>query len=442
MNNVLHRSLVSLPRVAHRADGVYIYDEQNNAYLDACGGAAVSNIGHNNRFVIDAIKTQLDSLAYAHTAFFTSDTLELLATKLCSLAPGMDKALLLSGGSEANEAALKLARQYYVECGKRDKRLFIARKQSYHGNTLGALAVGGNEWRKEDFRPLLKTAHHIDPCYAYRYQLKDESAEDFGLRMANQLEDKILFLGPENVAGFMAETVVGATMGAVTAAPGYFKRIREICDTYDVLLILDEVMCGAGRCGTMYAYEQEEIIPDMVSTAKGLGGGYQAIGGLLCQNKILEPIQQGSGFFQHGHTYMGHTTAVAGALATIEYLEHERLIDNVHALGEKIQSSLRSRLSEHPNVGEIRGRGLFIALELVADRESKAPFDPGLKVHAKIKKLAMAKGLLCYPMGGTIDGRLGDHVLLAPPFIINDEHINVISSVVSETIEEVTQSIS
>ena len=442
MNNVLHRSLISQPRVAHRAEGVYIYDDNNNAYLDACGGAAVSNLGHNNRYVIEAVKRQLDSLAYAHTAFFTSETLEQLATKLCSLAPGMDKALLLSGGSEANEAALKLARQYFVEIGKPDKRLFIARKQSYHGNTLGALAVGGNEWRKEDFRPLLKTAHHIDPCYAYRYQQAGESDLDFGQRMANQLEEKILELGPENVAGFMAETVVGATMGAVAPAPGYFKRIREICDTYDVLLILDEVMCGAGRCGTMYAYEQEDIIPDMVSTAKGLGGGYQAIGGLLCQNRILEPIQQGSGFFQHGHTYMGHTTAVAGALATIECLERERLIDNVYSLGETLMQSLHSKLADQPHVGEIRGRGLFIGVELVADRGSKEPFDPALKVHAKIKKLAMTKGLLCYPMGGTIDGRLGDHVLLAPPFIIDQEHIAIISSILSETIEQVTQSVS
>jgi adenosylmethionine-8-amino-7-oxononanoate aminotransferase len=348
--------------------------------------------------------------------------MEALADKLVAHAPGMGKVLLVSGGSETIEAALKLTRQYFVEKGEADRHLFIARRQSYHGNTLGALAVGGNEWRRANFAALMVPGHHIAPCFEYRERRDDESAEDYAQRAANELEEKILELGPAHVAGFVAETVVGATAGAVPPAPGYFKRIREICDKYGVLLILDEVMCGTGRTGTMMAYEQEGIVPDLVTMAKGLAAGYQPVGALLCRDELTDTIRAGSGFFQHGHTFMGHATAVAASLATITTIEDEDLLANVRARGASLKETLRDRLADHPHVGDVRGRGLFIGLEFVADKASKEPLEPSAKTHNQVQRNAMQRGLMVYGMGGTIDGRQGDHVLLAPPYIIDERH--------------------
>ncbi len=419
MSYALHRNLLTKLPSAVTGDGPYIIDAAGIRYLDACGGAAVSCLGHSHPVVIEAIQKQVERLPYAHTAFFTTQVLEELAQVLVEGAPGMGKVLLLSGGSEAVEAALKLSRQYFLESGEPDRHLFIARRQSYHGNTLGALAVGGNEWRREPFRPLLIAGHHIAPCFEYRERSDDESQQEYCDRVTLELEEKINELGPEKVAGFVAETVVGATAGAVVAVPGYFSRIREICDRYGIHLILDEVMCGAGRTGSMMAYEQEHITPDMVTMAKGLAAGYQPVGALLCTNRIVEVIQNNSGYFQHGHTFMGHATAVAASLATQKVIRNEGLLANVVARGKVIRDGLREVIGDHPNVGDIRGRGFFIGVEFVVDRDSKKPFDPAIKVHNKIQKAAMANGLLCYGMGGTIDGRRGNHILLAPPYILN-----------------------
>jgi len=363
-------------------------------------------------------------MAYAHTGFFTNEPMEALADLMIEDAPaGIDRVYFVSGGSEATEAAMKLARQYFVEIGQPQRRHFIARRQSYHGNTLGALATGGNEWRRRQFAPLLIETHHIAPCYAYRDRPETETEEAYGLRVAGELEAKIQALGSDTVIGFIAEPVVGATSGAVTAVPGYFKRIREICDRYGVLLILDEVMCGMGRTGTLHASEQEVVAPDIMAVAKGLGGGYQPIGAMLASQKIIAAIEGGSGAFQHGHTYMGHATACATALAVQQTIRDERLLDAVKARGEDLSAALHERFGNHAHVGDIRGRGLFQALELVQDRSTKQPFDPALKLHARIKAEAMARGLMCYPMGGTIDGQRGDHVLLAPPYIIRPDEI-------------------
>ena len=418
----LHRNLLHTPARAVRGDGPYIIDSNGKRYLDGCGGAAVSCLGHGHSRVVAAIQKQAAQLPYAHTTFFTTDVLEELAETLVTGAPGMGKAMLLSGGSEAVEAALKLSRQYFVESGQPKRHLFIARRQSYHGNTLGALAVGGNEWRREAFRPLLVAGHHIAPCFEYRERQKDESQADYGERVAMELEEKILELGPDQVAGFVAETVVGATAGAVTAVPGYFKRIREICDKYGAHLILDEVMCGVGRTGTFMAYEQESIVPDLVTMAKGLAAGYQPIGALLCKEHISETLKNGSGFFQHGHTFMGHALAMAASLETQRVIREENLLENVLRRGKSIRKRLRDALAGHANVGDVRGRGLFIGVELVADSDSKEVFDPLDKIHKKIQTAAMERGLLCYAMGGTIDGRRGDHVLIAPPYNIDDTH--------------------
>jgi adenosylmethionine-8-amino-7-oxononanoate aminotransferase len=408
-------------------EGIYIQDEAGRRYIDASGGAAVSCLGHGHPDVIAAIKTQLDKIAYAHTSFFTTEVAEELADVLIADAPpGLKHVYYVSGGSEGIEAALKMARQYFVEIGQPRRRHFIARRQSYHGNTLGALAVGGNEWRRAPFAPLLIDVPHVAPCFAYRFKTPQESDEAYGRRVADELEAKILELGPDSVIGFIAETVVGATAGAVPPSPGYFRRIREICDKYGVLLILDEVMCGMGRTGTLHACTQEGIAPDLMVIAKGLGGGYQPIGAVLASGKIYDAFARGSGFFQHGHTYIAHATACAAALAVQRVLKRDNLVDRARTQGDKLMAALTERFGNHRAIGDIRGRGLFQAIEIVRDRATKAPFDPALKLNARIKREAMARDLMVYPMGGTIDGQNGDHVLIAPPFIVTDSEIGAI----------------
>ena len=436
MSHVLHRNLNQEYPTAVKGDGPYIVDREGRRYLDASGGAAVSCLGHSDEAVAQAIKDQVSQLAYAHTSFFTSDPMEQLADFLIERAPaGLDSVYFVSGGSEAVEAALKLARQYFVEIGQPQRKHLIARRQSYHGNTLGALATGGNAWRRQQFEPLLINVSHVSPCYAYRDQQPDETPEAMGIRLAAELEAEILRLGADNVMAFVAEPVVGATLGAVTAVPGYFKRIREVCDRYGVLLILDEVMCGMGRTGSLFAAEQEGVTADLITIAKGLGAGSQPIGATLVSQRIRDAIANGSGFFQHGHTYIGHATACATALAVQQTIEARDLLTRVNVLGEGLKARLNERFAHHPHVGDIRGRGLFQGLELVADRDSKKPFDASLKLHARLKKAAMAEGLMCYPMGGTLDGRQGDHILLAPPFILQESHLDEITAKLGRAID-------
>jgi len=436
MSHVFHRHTKTVPPVAVSGDGVYITDAQGRRFLDASGGAAVSCLGHSHPRVIKAIRDQTEAISFAHTGFFTSTAAEELADKLIEKAPGdLEYVYYVSGGSEAVEAALKLARQYYLETGRPQRKHLITRRQSYHGNTLGALAAGGNMWRREPFAPLLIETHNIAPCFSYRERRDDESEADYGLRVANELEAKIQELGEDSVIAFIAEPVVGATAGAVAAVPGYFKRVREICDKYDVLLILDEVMCGMGRTGSLYACEQEGIAPDILTCAKGLGAGYQPIGATLLSQKIFDAIRDGTGFFQHGHTYMGHPVACAAALAVQEAIQEEELLPRVRDMGVRLNEALVARFGNHHNVGDIRGRGLFQAMEFVVDRATKEPFDPALKLNAKIKQEAMKRGLICYPMGGTIDGVQGDHVLLAPPFIIEGAHIEELVEKLGDSVD-------
>ena len=427
MTHVFHRQNRHIYPVAETGRGVWIRDASGQTYLDACGGAAVSCLGHGHPDVLAAMHAQIDRLAYAHTSFFTTEAAEALADELVARAPaGISHVYFTSGGSEAVEAALKLARQYFVERGEPERHHFIGRLQGYHGNTLGALSVGGNLWRRRQFAPILIEAHHVSPCYEYRGRQSDETPEEYGARLAQELSDRIDELGGNNVIAFIAETVVGATLGAVPAVPGYFKRIREICDRHGILLILDEVMCGMGRTGTLHACEQEGIAPDLLTVAKGLGGGYAPIGALLVNDRIVGALAGGSGFFQHGHTYMGHPLACAAALAVQRVIQRDNLLANVVEQGERLERRLRERFANRHQVGDIRGRGLFWGIELVADRQSKAPLDPRRKMHACIKKEALTRGLMVYPMGGTIDGICGDHVLIAPPFIVDGATIDTI----------------
>ncbi len=424
MNHVFHRhTRADLPTVA-AGEGPYLIDTEGRRYLDASGGAAVSCLGHSNAQVIAAIKAQLDTVPYAHTSFFTNAPVEALADHLVAKAPaGIDRVYFVSGGSEAIEAGLKLAYQYAYERGDRERRFFIARRQSYHGNTLGALSVGGNQWRRQQFEPILIDTHHIAPCYPYRDKRPEESEEEYGIRTADELQATLDQLGPERVIAFVAEPVVGATSGVLPPVPGYFKRIREICDKNGILLLLDEVMCGMGRTGTTFACEQDGVSPDLIAVAKGLGAGYQPIGALLCSAEIFSTIRDGSGFFQHGHTYLGHATACAGSLAVQKYIDDNDLLDNVTRQGRALSEALQERFGNHAHVGDIRGRGLFVGVELVADRANKTPFPPSTALHTHIKREAMNRGLMVYPMSGTIDGMRGHHILLAPPYIIDETHV-------------------
>ncbi len=437
--HILHRQLRNGLPLATGGQGAWLVGADGKRYLDGSGGAAVSCLGHAHPDVLAAMHAQIDRLAYAHTSFFSTEVAEQLADHLVDAAPeGMSHVYFVSGGSEAVEAALKMARQYFVEIGQPQRQHFIARRQSYHGNTLGALAVGGNEWRRQQFKPLLIDVKHVSPCYPYRDQRATETPEQYGQRLVDELAQAIAQLGGDKVIAFVAETVGGATAGVLTPLPGYFKAVRELCDRHGILLILDEVMCGMGRTGTLHACEQEGVAPDLLTIAKGLGGGYQPIGAVLAQGRLVEAFRRGSGLFQHGHTYLGHAVACAAALAVQQVIVRDGLLDRVKVLGTHLEQRLRAELGAHPHVGDIRGRGLFWGVELVADRASKQWFDPALKVHARLKADAMARGLLVYPMGGTVDGRVGDHVLLAPPFICSEAEIDLLVERLAEAVDAVT----
>lgn len=438
MSHAFPRHSRKPPPVAVSGHGCYLVDAEGKQYLDGSGGAAVSCLGHGDPDIVAAIQAQAARLAFAHTGFFTSEPAEALCDLLVAHAPGeLDRVYLVSGGSEAVEAALKLARQYFMEIGEPQRRHIIARKQSYHGNTLGALAAGGNLWRREPFAPLLMDVSHVSACYEYAEKPAEETAIAYGQRLATELEQQILSLGADQVMAFIAEPVVGATAGAVPAVDGYFQAVREVCDRYGVLLILDEVMCGMGRTGHLFACDHDRIAPDILCIAKGLGAGYQPIGALLCTGQIFDAIRDGSGFFQHGHTYLAHPVAAAAGLAVVSAILERGLIPDVLSRGAHLQQTLQACLGEHPHVGDIRGRGLFVGLEFVQDRDSKQSFAPQQAIAAKLKQAAFDAGLICYPMSGTRDGVNGDHVLLAPPFIISDEQIAELGAKLTVAVGEV-----
>ncbi len=434
-SHVFHRVPGASIPTAVRGEGAYLIDDTGKRYLDASGGPAVSCLGHSHPAVVRAVKAQIETLPYAYSGLFTTPAMEELAALLVQDAPGdLDRVLIVSSGSEAMEAALKMARQYYLETGQPQRTRVIARRQSYHGNTLGALATGGNMTRRAPYEPMLMKVDHVAPCYAYRDRRPDETEEAYAGRLADELEAAIQRAGPETVMAFVAETVAGATLGSVPPVPGYFKRIRATCDRHGILLILDEVMCGMGRTGTYYACAQEGIAPDIVTVAKGLGGGYQPVGAVIASARIHAAIRDGSGVLRHGHTYLGHATACAAALAVQKAIREENLLDNVRAMGAMLAAALQERFGNHHHVGDIRGRGLFMSLELVRDRASKEPFDPGRKIAERINAEALARGLICYPMAGTIDGKRGDHVSLAPPF-------NATAALIEEAVDKLGQAV-
>ena len=438
MSHIIHRNLRSTPPVAVSAQGMLVRDSSGKTYIDASGGAAVSSLGHGHPDVLRAMHRQIDDIAYAHTAFFTTEVAEELAERLIAGAPeGLSGVYLVSGGSEAMETAMTLARQYFVEKGEPQRSVFIGRRQSYHGNTLGALAVGGNEWRHKAFEPLLIDVARVAPCYEYRDRADGQSVDSYTAGLIDELEAKILEVGHDRVIAFCAEPVVGATGGAMPPTPGYFSGVRAVCDKYGVLFIADEVMCGMGRTGTMYSIEQDGVSPDILTVAKGLGAGYQPIGAVLAQGALVDLLRKGSGAFLHGHTYIGHPVAAAAALAVQKVIERDDLLAAARQRGDSLRRKLNEAFGRHDHVGDIRGRGMLMALEMVQDKDSKAPFAPSRKLHAAIKEQAMANGLMVYPMGGTIDGQRGDHVLLAPPLIATEADVSEIVSRLYDSINAV-----
>ncbi|WP_127520051.1 aspartate aminotransferase family protein [Mesorhizobium sp. Z1-4] len=444
MSFVLHRKFDdSLPTMV-RGEGNYLIDSNGKRYFDACGGAAVSCLGHSENRVRDAIISQLGKAAFAHTGFFTNEPTERLAERLIKAAPpgtGNGRAMFLGSGSEAMEAALKLARQYHLERGQPSRGRTISRRSSYHGNTLGALSVGGHAGRRAPYAPLLTDCDHIDPCYDYRFRWEGETEEAFGLRMANQLAEKIAEVGADNVAAFVAEPIVGATLGSQPAASGYFRRIREICDETGVLFVADEVMCGSGRTGTLFALEQEGVHADLVTMAKGLGAGYQPIAAVIASQDVCDAIGRGSGQLWNGHTYMSHAVVCAGALAVLDVMEDDDLLSNVRETGRYLETQLRAVFGQHSHVGDIRGRGLFWSLELVQDRSTKTPFAKEDAVANRLKAAALSHGMLCYPAQGCADGNAGDHVLLAPPYAVTRAEVDLIVGRLGEALSDTLEAV-
>ncbi|HFC04123.1 MAG TPA: aspartate aminotransferase family protein [Rhizobiales bacterium] len=425
-SRVFYRTLATDFPMATGAAGVYLTDSTGKQYLDASGGAAVCPVGHGNKRVIEAVKAQLDRMAFAHTSFFTNDPAEQLAAILSDKAPGgVWRTYFVSGGSEANEAALKMARQIQFERGDVERSHFISRHMAYHGSTIATMAIGTIRASSELYKPLLPgNVEKIMPCFPFRWQKDGESAADFLTRSSGELEAVIQQLGDKRAICFIAETVSGATLGAVPPVPGYFKAIREICDRHGVLMILDEVMAGMGRCGTLFACEQDGVVPDMITLAKGLGGGYQPLGAVMVREELVSELEQGSGAFVHGHTYVGHASACAAGLAVQQVFEEDKLVEQVASKGDVLAAKLEAAFGDHPHVGDLRGRGFFRGIEIVKDRQTNEPFDSAAGVAMKIKKAAMDEGLVCYPMGGTIDGKNGDPIMLAPPFIYEAHHMD------------------
>jgi adenosylmethionine-8-amino-7-oxononanoate aminotransferase len=426
--------------VVERGEGIYLFDRNGKKYIDGSGGAAVVTIGHGVKEITEAMMHQAEKVSFAHSSQFISQAAIDLAAKLVQLAPpGLPRVYFLSGGSEAVETAIKMARQYQVERGKPSKYKVISRWTSYHGNTLGALALSGHTGRRHFYLPLLQHTPHIQPAYCYRcpFGLKPESC---ALECAIDLERTILYEGPDSISAFIAEPIVGATAGVLVPRPGYFQKIREICDRYDILFIADEVMTGVGRTGKNFGIDHWQVVPDMIVAAKGLSSGYTPIAAVIVREEIYQTIKEGSGAFIHGHTYSQNPLSCAIAGAVIDYLLKHNLISRAAQMGEYFLTALRS-LHHHNFVGDIRGKGLFAGIEFVRDKNTKEPFPPQKKLNTIIGQRAFEKGLITYPGGGGVDGLKGDHLLLAPPFIITHEQINEMVAILDETFKEVSKEI-
>ncbi|KAI9711249.1 MAG: hypothetical protein M1820_002236 [Bogoriella megaspora] len=430
---VLHRSLHNDPHQVIGGQGLNLYLSNGQTILDATGGAAVSCLGHGHPRIASAITSQLSTIAYTHSLFFSTSASEELCRFLVDSTGGeMSRAYIVSSGSEAIEAALKLARQYSLETEpKQEKRVrFIARRESYHGTTLGALSVGGHVGRRGLFEPILMgkgTVSHVSACNAYRGMNDGETEEQYGERLAKELDDEFERVGGDTVCAFIAEPVVGAALGCVPPVKGYFKAVQQVCRKHGALLILDEIMSGMGRVGTLHAWQQPDIdiVPDIQTIGKALGGGYTPVAGLLINKSVVDALNSGTGAFGHGQTYQGHPIACRAALEVQREISEKNLVKNVEIQGQALGDELKEKIGNHPHVGNIRGRGLFWGIEFVQDKQTKEPFDPKLGVAMGVHEKGMDPpyNISLYPGTGTVDGKRGDHVLLSPAFNVTKEDI-------------------
>jgi adenosylmethionine-8-amino-7-oxononanoate aminotransferase len=436
---VFLRDLARDPIVIDRAHGVYLYDEEGRRYLDAAAGAAVASIGHGRAEVADALARQARRVAFAHPSkFLTRPTIE-LAEKMVARAPeGFSRVFFTSGGSESVEAALKLARQVHLEHGRAEKVKTISRRTSYHGATLGALSITGQEERTEPFTPLLRVEPKIAPCYPYRCAFC-AGAEACTLACADDLERVIVSEGPERVSAFIAEPIVGSSAPGAAASAAYWRRVRELCDRYDVLFVADEVMSGNGRSGTWWAMQQAGVSPDVITTAKGIGAGYAPLGAMLVRDDAFEAFRASGHNYRHGHTYSGNPVAAAVGSLVIDIIEREDLLARVRSMGELLRRRLDEELGTHPHVGDVRGLGLLLGVEFVADRTTRAPFAPALKVQSRISHACLERGLYVYQGGGSAGRIGGDHVLIAPPFVIAPEHVEELVGILGEAVDVIVR---
>ena len=431
----------SFPR-AVRGEGCHVFTADGKKYLDAAGGAAVVSIGHGVAAIGEAMAAQARRLAFVHSSQFHTEAAACLAERLRHLAPGefrqTGRVFFTSGGSEATETALKLCRQYFIERGEPRRTRMVARWQSYHGSTLGALAVSGNLKRRATYQPLLADWGHIAPCYCYRCPL-GLTYPDCHVACADELEKFVQEVGPETVAAFIVEPVVGATLGAVVPPDGYLQRIAEICRRYGILLIADEVMTGMGRTGKKFGVEHWGVVPDIILVGKGVASGYAPLGAVVVSGEVAETIAGGSGSFEHGFTYSAHAVAAAAGLAVLDHLEQNQLFARVAPAGEQLLKALEP-LKNLPVVGDIRGRGLLVGVELVKDRTSREPFAPEQKLADRIYQAALEEGVVTYPIQGCVDGERGDHILLAPPYIVSGEEIAEIARALEQAIARAIRS--
>jgi adenosylmethionine-8-amino-7-oxononanoate aminotransferase len=429
------------PIISH-GEGIYLYDEGGKKYIDgSSGSAAVSNIGHGVREVVSVIGTEAKRLAYCPGHYFTNRPAVELADLLVEVAPeGLNNVWLVSDGSEATENAVKLARQYHLEKGNAAKSVVICRWQSYHGGTLGALGFGGLTLRRKKYLPLFVDSPHIPAAYCYRCYFGKEYPS-CGILCAWSLEKTIREVGPENVAAFIAEPVVGAALGAVPPVDQYFPIIRDICNRYDVLLIADEVMTGFGRTGEMFGIDHWKIKPDLMACAKGISGGYVPLGAVIADGRIIDLMEKNKSNIVSGHTYSAHHLIAAVGVEVIKYILKHDLVKKAKENGQYFLQRLK-QLSIHPIVGDIRGKGLFAGIELVKNKPTQEPFAPGGQVAAKIGAEALKRGLITYPGSGSVDGVMGDHILMAPPLVIERSEIDQIVSILDESIEQVQREVS
>lgn len=438
MTNLFYQSRLPRP-VLDRAEGIYMWDTSGKRYIDGSSGAMVSNIGHSNPAVLAAMRAQMDKSTFGYRLHFQTDTSEALAAKIAGLSPkGLDRVFFVSGGSEAVESALKMARQYALTQGQAQRTKTISRYPSYHGSTLGALAITGYAPMTAPFDPIMLAMPKIPAPRAYLDAL-DADDPATGLHYANMLEAKILEEGPETVLAFIVEPIGGASTGALVPPAGYMRRIRQICDQYGVLLIHDEVMTGGGRTGRFFGAEHWDVAPDIIALSKGFGAGYVPLGAMIARDDMVEAVLDSGGFI-HGYTYAGNPLACTAGLAVLNEIEQGSLIANAARMGDALATRLGSLMQRYPLIGDVRGKGLLLAFELMADSVTKEPLPVAFNAHSRLVDIAYENGLIIYSRR-TRGGTSGDHFLVCPPMIVTEPQLDEIAQILERSMDQLMREI-